>query len=366
MAESGSTQPSTLIGAFEHEDRWALLGDISQISLASVLQFLELGRHTGVMVCEELGGTRGECALREGRVVSARHQHLVGSEAVIAILACRQGRFAFGVESFGATAERSFSASPVIMEAVRLEDEMERFAAGYPGDDFVMQLRDPHEIPTDPVGCGADIVMATLSARNGATVRELVESVSLAPIKVRLSAAWLGFTDRLRSRAGSRQNLPAMSSAKLPWLNHLLLRFSGSVRVVLSVESTHATHDVIGGIKALARALDSGPAWMSFGPDGTSMARVRPRTGGLLSIASVPRTEELLRSFADLAATADLVLLCVGSSDTDMREWESAVTQTPVLHVSDRPTGACLAKALERFAASLVQRGSYQKTAGGT
>ena len=366
MAESGFTHHHTLIDAFEQDCAWALLGDVSRVSLASMLQFLEMGRYTGVLLCEDAVGKQSECALQEGRVIGARHQHLVGSEAVIATLERRTGRFAFSIEPVELPGEQVFSASPLIMEAVRLEDEFERFGAGFPGEDFVMWLRDPHETPHDPVGCGADVIMATLSARNGATVRELVDSVSLAPIKVRLAAAWLGFTDRLRARGSSRPTLPAMALAKHPWLNQLLFHFSGSVRVVLSVESHSATHDVIAGVKSLARSLDSGPAWMSFGPDGSSMARVRPRTGGLLSIASIPRTEEHLHSFADLAATADLVLLCEGPTATDLARWEAVIAHTPLLHVPANLTEACLVDAFERFADSVSKEPSPSKTAGVT
>ena len=356
MTRSGLDHPWGPRDAAAHDGAWALTGDIARMSLASVLQFLELGRHTGTLVSGEPDERPGECLLNEGIIVAARHHHLVGPDAVIATLSRPKGRFAFSVAPFDVPEGPAMSASPLIMEAVRLEDEFERFSTGYPGDEFAMRLRDPHEFPTDPIGCGADVVMATLAARNGASVRQLLESVSLAPIKIRLAAAWLGYTDRLLERGGSRQNLPAMAEARLVWFNHLLLLFSGALRVVLAIDGRNGAHNVINSIKALAKALDSGPAWMSFGPDGTAMARVRPRTGGLLSIACVPMTEEREGAFKELAATADLVLLCADAPNQQIARWEAAAGRVAVLRFAAELKSSCLLDALERFA-SLLNEG---------
>lgn len=361
MTRSGLDHPWGPRDATAHDDAWALTGDIGRMSLASVLQFLELGRHTGTLVCGEPDERPGECLLNEGVIVAARHHHLVGSDAVIATLSRQKGRFAFSVAPFDVPEGPVMRASPLIMEAVRLEDEFERFSSGYPGDDFEMRLRDPHEFPTDPIGCGADVVMATLAARNGTSVRQLLELVSLAPIKIRLAAAWLGYTDRLRARGGSRQNLPSMAEARLVWFNHLLFRFSGALRVVLAVDGSNGAHEVISSIKSLAKSLDSGPAWMSFGPDGTAMARVRPRTGGLLSIACVPMTDDRESSFKDLAGTADLVLLCADAPNDRIKRWEAAAGSVAVLRFAAALQTSCLLDALERFA-SILNEGAQTKT----
>lgn len=334
------------------DDAWALMGDIAQMPLASVLQFLEMGRHTGTLVCWTAEDRPAEIRLQEGAVASAQHQHLIGPEAVLAMLERRSGHFGFSVAPFDPSPSPRFSASPLIMEAVRLEDELERFSAGYPGESTMLHLRDPHEIPTDPVGCGADVVMATLSARNGATVRQLLDSLRLAPIKIRVTAAWLGSTGRLRACPMTRVKTPPPFSAELRWFYELLRTFSGGLRVVVAVDPTSPGHDIITSIKHLAKSLDSGPAWISFGPDGTSMARVRPRGGGLLSIACVPMSESRESSFASLAATADLVL-CESATEEQVTRWQLVASGTPLLAVP-HGSGAELLDALRQFAASIA------------
>jgi hypothetical protein len=325
------------------------------MSLASVLQLLELGRHTGVLVCSETDTRTCECTFREGRIAGARYQHLSGHEAVVATLGMASGWFAFNMIETEVAEAHPMSASPLIMEAVRLEDEYERFAVGYPGDDFTMRLRDPHEFPTDPLGCGADLVMAVLAAREGATVRELMGHMALAPIKIRLTAAWLGFTDRLRAAGGSRQGLRAFTVARLAWFQQLMLRFSGGLRVVVALDPRMGTHEVIENIKTLAKELDSGPAWMSVGPDGTSMARVRPRSGGLLSIACVPRSTEHMPWFERLASTSDLVLVCGDQSEDDIEPWSNAASSASVMRVPASMSKTCLIDSLAQLESDLEQ-----------
>ncbi len=337
------------------DDSWALTGDIARLGLASVLQFLEFGRHTGTLLCADSETRPGECVLNEGRVARAQHGHLVDSEAVIAMLGWQAGRFAFSMAEVDVAGGPVFSTSPLIMESVRLEDEFERIAPDYPGDDFVLRLVDPYEFPLDPLGCGADVVMAMLAARNSATVRELTSSVGLAPIKLKLTAAWLCHTERVKSVGASRQNLPAMSVARLIWFQQLLVRFSGGLRVVLALDGSMRTHEVIASIKALAKELDSGPVWMSLAPNGTSMARVRPRAGGLLSIACVPISEEHEASFERFAATSDLVLLCEGVPEDKLAHWSSLADVATVIRMPQPMDKSCLRNALVKFSSLSAQ-----------
>ncbi len=355
MTRGGTHQAFGYLSKALTEDTCALAGNIARMSLASVLQLIELGRHSGVLACSEDDARTSECTFREGRIVGARYQHLSGPEAVVAMLGLASGWFAFNVTETDVADMQPIPASPLIMEAVRLEDEYERFAVGYPGDDFTMRLRDPHEFPTDPMGCGADLVMAVLAAREGATVRELMGHMALAPIKIRLTAAWLGFTDRLRAAGGSRQGMPAFTIARLAWFQQLMLRFSGGLRVVVALDPRVGTHEVIENIKTLAKELDSGPAWMSVGPDGTSMARVRPRSGGLLSIACVPRSEDHMPWFERLASTSDLVLVCGDRDGEDIDPWRKAASSASVMRVPTSMGKTCLIDALAQLETDLGQ-----------
>ncbi len=327
---------------------WAFVGDIERLPVAAVLQFLEFGRNTGTLVCWEPGQSPSECAFQQGSVVAARHMHLVGSEAVIGMLGRTSGRFALNTSPFDAPNAPAIGVSSLIMEAVRLEDEFERLAVGYPGDDYPIRLRDPHELPLDPIGCGVDAVMATIAARGQTSVSEMVKTMNLAPIRIKISAAWLVQTERVLSM-GSRMNLQAVSVHRLAWFNQLRVQFAGGLRVVLAVDMHNNTRDLLVSVKSLAEVLDSGPAWMSFGLDGTSMARVRPRAGGLLSIACVPLAEEHQKNFERFARTADLVLFCAPKTSAVATHWRKGLEGSTVLWVSDELKTLRLEKALEEF-----------------
>lgn len=146
-----------------------------------------------------------------------------------------------------------------------------------------------------------------------------------------------------------------MSVARLIWFQQLLVRFSGGLRVVLALDGSVRTHEVIASIKSLARELDGGPAWMSFAPDGTSMARVRPRSGGLLSIACVPISEEHEASFERFAATSDLVLLCKEAPEEQLSQWTSRAPDVTVLRMPKPMGKSCLMDALMEFSSLSAQ-----------
>jgi hypothetical protein len=334
---------------------WDLSGDLTRMPLISVLQFLELSRHTGVLLLSAPDGRVSQCVLKDGAIVDASHRHLRGREALLGLLEWKAGRFAFGAREVPATLTQRTAISPLIMETVRLEDELERAMPAFPGENVPLALRNPHEVPMDPLDCGADSVMAAIAARPGVTVVDLERTLALAPSRVRLSVAWLSLTGRLRSR-GSMGRLASMPKVPGPddWYQRLLLQFPGGLRVVLATAPEQAMHDIIASITQLAKVLDSGPAWMSLAADGAAMARVRPRLGGLLSLACLPMMRAHAEAFKTFAATANLVLLCDPGSPELYGAWQSLVPPHIGVHpVHCDAAGSSLVDALRESAPSL-------------
>ncbi len=325
------------------------------MSLISVAQFFEMGRQSGVFLVTEPEGRAHSAVLLEGTIVEASSRHLRGREAALALLSLKDGRFAFGNREVHAPGVERLGISPTLMDVVRLEDELERLAASRPDEAMRLVLRNPHEVPTDPLECGADTVMAAIAARPRTTIAKLLELVPLAPIKVRLATAWLSTTGRLRTKTASGAH-PAVPAPKGQgdWYGRLLEAYPMGLRVVLAVQSDQGAHSVIGSITDLAKELDSGPAWMSVSPNGSAVARVRPRAGALLSIVCLPMRSEHEESFRRFVGTADVVLLCAHGERGLTDAWR-AMTPARIrkLEVGDEPSGSCLAAALRRFAESL-------------
>ncbi len=121
-----------------------LAGELSGFALADVLQLLELGARTGVLVVDggPLGG--GRVRLRDGRVVSAAYgAHTSAApedlaEAFAGLLAVGAGRWAFHAAGAG-DAGNSHAAvgrfegvrvSAILVDAARRRDERVRAAVG--------------------------------------------------------------------------------------------------------------------------------------------------------------------------------------------------------------------------------------------
>jgi hypothetical protein len=333
------------------EETWDLSGDLSRMPLISVLQFLDLGRQSGLIVVHCGQGRVHSCTLFEGAVIEASSRHLRGVEALIAMLELKSGRFVFGARVIDSPPATRIGVSHVIMESARLEDELERLLPFLPDEKTPIALRDPFEIPQDPLACGADTIMATVAGRPKITLLDLEQTVPFAPSKVRLALAWLSSSGRLRSKISS-SSLVAFKLVTDPndWYGKLLNRFPGGLRVLVGTNPHHGEHEVIASITNLAKALESGPAWMSLSPTGAAVARVRPRAGGLLSLACLPMAAAHEESFRNFSTTAGLVLLCSKAPADLLRAWRTAIpARVPRAPLKCEQPSDCLARALQAF-----------------
>lgn len=344
---------SSLPAGLPHPTHWDLSGDIAKMALLSILQFLEMGKATGILRTESPDAPPGLCELREGRISSCALGHLHGREAVLAMLGQKTGLFAFASRDLSANHERAIAVGPMIMEAVRLEDELERVQGAHPGPDAALVLRDPHEIPLDPLECGGATVMATIAARPGTSAPTLERQLPLSPLQIALSVAWLASSGRLLSNQAVsciRRLQPETDDCRAK----LLARYPRGLRVVYGLPPAHDSHELIASITEIARTFDAGPAWMSLAPDGAAMARVRPRAGGLLSIACIAATRSRSELFRSLAATADLLFVTDRAEEGVLESWRGlAPKHAPFSLLACNRANSCLLEGLRQHALSL-------------
>jgi two-component system OmpR family response regulator len=107
-----------------HRPLSALRGELSEISLPSVLTVLEMEHKTGLLLVER-GHESGRAFIREGRVIRAAVEPsgLTGSAAVYALLFWQEGAFDFLAGDVGGVDEIQTSTTYLLMEGARRYDE---------------------------------------------------------------------------------------------------------------------------------------------------------------------------------------------------------------------------------------------------
>jgi two-component system OmpR family response regulator len=107
-----------------HRPLSALRGELSEISLASVLTVLEMEHKTGLLLVER-GSESGRIFIREGRVIRAAVDPaaLTGAAAVYALLFWPEGAFDFLTGDVGGVDEVQTSTTFLLMEGARRFDE---------------------------------------------------------------------------------------------------------------------------------------------------------------------------------------------------------------------------------------------------
>jgi pSer/pThr/pTyr-binding forkhead associated (FHA) protein len=97
-------------------------GDLAEIPPFAVLQILEMGRKTGVLVLDaDVGG--GRLWLRRGDPIHAQTKSQVGFDAAMTLVNARSGRFTFEPESAPDTLTIEATVTELLLEASRRLDE---------------------------------------------------------------------------------------------------------------------------------------------------------------------------------------------------------------------------------------------------
>lgn len=123
------------------EDSTAFSGDIAEISLPDILQILEVGRKTGSLQLELEEGRTGSIAFSEGFIAGAHYENKSGEDAVIDILSLNKGHFSFKVCNSIKHEMEPVKTINLLIEGMRLIDELSRIANYLPASDTIMEIK---------------------------------------------------------------------------------------------------------------------------------------------------------------------------------------------------------------------------------
>jgi hypothetical protein len=304
------------------EPRALLSGLLAAFPVSELLEFFTEFRKRGRLDLVNWWGTAASCSVASGVVFDARCGHLRGAEAIATFAWWSEGSFSFLPTEAEPEAGTSFRVSEVLMDAVRIADELERRSALLPGPAEPLTLSGGAAAPLDDLDCGVADVFAFLSANPGATLADLEAGIALAPVKIRLSVASLVEAGLL---GAVRPSGPAAPGAVDDWWRRVQARHPGGVRVLVVCPGFGSSDELGQAVSRLGGLLGVAASSFSYATAGPSFARFRPASGGILSLTFLPlvaRSKHLLRTFV---RSVDLALLYLDASGrADLASWEIA------------------------------------------
>lgn len=342
MARTGKIErPQT--GSIHKGD---LSGRLEVFSLFDVFEMLSTGRKSGQLKVHTSSGD-GRCTLNRGSLTSASIFRLSDGEAVIEMLSTRSGTFSF-VASTPNETTGDMDLTSLLMETVRLEDEFERNASFYPDETTRLGLSSRGiRVVTDDLACGAPHVLEVIANKPKMTVPQLLGAIPLASIKIRLAVAWLssaGILGEYNTQAIALQGILDT------WYQKLLFLGGGGSRVLLASGPQDGPEEIIRMISVVAEDTGATMPEMSLPHDGPGVVRLRPPSGGLLSITILPVHKRHRGTFQTLAASAQLVAMGGVARSEEGSAWLGLIPETTGLVSWEDDGPASLRDGLREFA----------------
>lgn len=330
-----------------------LEGDVAKIGLSDLVQFLDASQHPGVLRVIDHDGHEAHLTLGGDGFCEAECGHLRGFEALLAIAGWRAGHFTFVA---GAQAAPAISSVPsVVMEAVRLEDELDRLAADLPPEEAPLKLRPAaaaEGAPEDPLGSGLAEVIAALRGAPGVRRADLERAVALAPVKVRLSLCQLARRGDLHTgkTVPPPRRRPSVAPAS-DWYARLSAPSGGSMRVLVATSTALDSHELTSWIHGLADAIAAEPTSISLSQSGPSFVRLRRRDGALLSLTFLPMCRKHRYLFHSFAGSARLSLFTDDAPHDELDDWRAQLHGQAIGgRLIDERSPDCLARSMRALA----------------
>jgi len=301
-----------------------LSGRIEVFSLYEVFEMLSSGRKSGQLTIVTPHG-EGQCVLNRGSLLSASVFRLSDSEAVIELLSTRSGSFAF--TSAPPTEVRAgLDLTSLLMETVRLEDEFERNASYYPDEATRLGLSSRGiRVVTDDLSCGAPHVLEVIANKPKMTIPQLMAAIPLASLKIRLAVAWLSSAGILGEYNTQAITLQGILDS---WHQKLLFLGGGGSRILLATHPEDGPDEIFKMISMVAIDTKAPMPELTLPHDGPGVVRLRPPTGGLLSITILPVHKRHRGTFQSLAASAQLVAMGSVSQTEEGAAWVALIPET--------------------------------------
>ena len=108
-------------------------------------------------------------------------------------------------------------------------------------------------------------------------------------------------------------------------LSSFLEQRRGIVRTLCALDTEVATGQVEFAIGKLATELHADLPRITLADKGPTFVRLRPRTGGVLSLTLLPLTRANRVLFQSFVSTTDVVLMPDGRNDTEAVAWKGAI-----------------------------------------
>lgn len=155
----------------------SLEGLLKEVDLVDVIQLIEMGRKTGMLLLESSGGP-GRVYFEQGDPTFAMTENWKGIEAFYTMLSWKEGRFKLDQKAVSIAPNMEHSGGQeLLMEGVRLIDEMEESLRSLPPGDTILQ-------PADNTGdAEGDLGKAVKAFAGGTTSSKALELSGLPPFR---------------------------------------------------------------------------------------------------------------------------------------------------------------------------------------
>ena len=313
-----------------------LAGQLATFSPFELMQFLVFSGKAGCLELDRGDDRQASCHLAGGSITEATCGHLEGPEAVLNFVWWRTGRFRFIPGASPAAGRLSANIETLMMDGVRLADELERRGALVPPSAAPLHLGVRGRVPADGFDCGLDLVASALRA-GSATRAELESSLNLCPVKVRLSLALLAEANLLENAdrqegSGLTAEPPIAAGARGHGVQDL--------RVLVAHTSQSEPAGLLEAVQALGAALGGPQARAELSRVGPSFVRFRPPEGRILSLTLLPTSRRNRFLFETFVSSVDEVLFCDGKEE-EAQAWRAIVPPTVRAETVQEPRALC-------------------------
>lgn len=173
-----------------------LRGDLESHPIWELLQYIQQANKSGDL---RISGNKstGQVQLQNGRVITARWEKLHGREAMLAIVAMKEGRFQLTTEEpksvSGAGEAQGFKITEVLMQAAWIEDQLGKRRSHLPATSAALE---PSAMSLPAIEeafqfLPIEVVFRRLGEQRGLRLYDLMTEGAAAPESVRLAVAWL-------------------------------------------------------------------------------------------------------------------------------------------------------------------------------
>jgi len=230
-------------------------GDLRKLGVADLLQLLAMNRRTGTLTLTVPSGA-GEVRLVDGDVVDAVFRRLEAEKALYRLLRESQGAFAFTSGPAASVRRITLSSNALLMEGMRLIDEVQRRRQDLALDDDALVATSP------PGGIGDEVgrrLLQTLLAPH--TLDELLDAVAAPDHVILESLAGLLEAGRVRRLPKGAVRVALADSEQLAILGALANRlrsrgYVGPARIVLAADPNRLTA-LSHALRRIAQAIPS-------------------------------------------------------------------------------------------------------------